>query len=141
MLKQGFIFAVLGALCWGLASIFAKIGLSKSHAFIGLSIRTFAIAAVILIMLIASGNIKEFRHLELKTILLLAGEGLLAGLIGHFFYFKAMKLWEASRVTPIVASYPLIVFVLAVIFLGEKITLAKSLGAVLVVSGVLLLGL
>lgn len=141
MFKHGFIFAILGALCWGLAPIFAKIGLIKSQPFIALSIRTFIIAAVILIMLIASGNIKEFRHIDLKTILFLAGEGLLGGLIGHFFYFKAMRLWEASRVTPIVASYPLIVFILAVIFLGEKMTLIKGLGAILIVSGVLLLGL
>lgn len=141
MLKHGFIFAILAAICWGTAPIFAKMGLSRAHPFIGVSIRTFIIATTILIILIASGNIKEFRHIDLKTILFLAGEGLLAGLIGQFFYFKAIKLWEASKVTPIVASYPLIAFILAIIFLGEKVTLLKGLGALLVVSGILLLGL
>ena len=121
--------------------MFAKLGLTRAHPFVGISIMTFVIEITILIILIASGNIKEFRHVDLKTVLFLAGEGLLGGLIGHFFYFKAMKLWEASRVTPIVASYPLIAFILAIIFLSEKITVAKSLGAVLVVSGILLLGL
>jgi len=141
MLKHGFIFEVLTALCWGIAPLLAKLGLPKVHPFIGLSIRTFAIAAVILVVLIASGNIKEFPRLELRTIILLACEGLAAGLIGQFFYFKALKMWEASRVVPIAAAYPFIAFLLAIVFLGEKITLAKGLGAVLVVCGILLLGL
>ena len=140
-MKQGFIFAILGAVCWGIGPIFAKLGLSKASPLIGISIRTFVVAIVLLVVLLSSGNIKEFQHLNTKTIVLLVGEGLLAGLIGHFFYFKALKLWEVSRATPIVASYPLIAFILAVLFLGEKLTLAKSAGAVLVVSGALLLTL
>lgn len=141
MIRQGLIFAVVGALCWGMAPIFAKIGLYKAPPLIGVSIRTFVIAFTIIIILIASGKIKEFRHIDLKTIIFLAGEGLLGGLIGHFFYFKAMKLWEASRVTPIIASYPLIAFVLAIIFLGEKLTLIKIFGGIFIVSGIVLLGL
>lgn len=141
MFKHGFIFAILGALCWGIAPMFAKIGLFKINPFIGLSIRTFIVAISIFILLIASGNIKELQLVDLKTILILGCEGLLAGLIGHFFYFKAIKVWEVSRVTPIVASYPLIAFIFAIIFLGEKVTMAKSVGAVFVASGILLLGL
>jgi transporter family protein len=141
MFKHGFIFAILGALCWGIAPIFAKLGLAKVPPLIGLSVRTLIIAITVICILIVSGNIKGLAQLDAKTILFLAGEGFLGGLIGHFFYFKAMKLWEASKATPVVASYPLIAFILAVIFLGEKVTLAKSFGAILVVTGILLLGI
>lgn len=141
MVKHGFIFAILGALCWGFAPLLAKIGLLKINPFIGLSIRTFFVATTILILLIASGNMRELQYVDLKAIIVLGCEGLLASLIGQFFYFKAIKIWEVSRVTPIVASYPLIAFIIAIIFLGEKVTLAKSAGAIMVVSGILLLGL
>jgi len=37
--------------------------------------------------------------------------------------------------------YPLVAFTFAIIFLGKKLTLAKSAGAILAVSGILLLDL
>jgi len=141
MARQGLFFALLGALCWGMAPIFAKLGLTKVPPLIGISVRTFIIAFVIIGVLAVSGSMKELAQLDAKSLLFLAVEGLLGGLIGHFFYFKAVKLWEASKATPIVATYPLIAFVLAVLFLGEKLTLAKGAGAILIVAGILLLGL
>ena len=141
MIKQGFIFALLSALCWGFAPILAKLGLAKTPPIIGVSIRSFFIAVCLLIFLIVSGMAREYKGLDARTIMILSAEGLLAGLIGHYFYFKAMKLWDASRATAVIASYPLFAFILAVILLGEKVTLAKAGGAFLVVLGVLLLGL
>ena len=141
MLKHGFIFAVLAALFYGIAPIFAKFGISKVNPLIALSIRTGVIVATLLIILVVSGNIKAFQHINARTFLLLGAEGVAAGLLGHFFYLKAIKVWEVSKVTPISASYPLIAFILAIIFLGEKLTLIKSAGAILVISGIVLLGL
>jgi transporter family protein len=81
MLKHGFIFAILGAICYGMAPLFAKAGLGKTEALLGLSIRSFVIVITLLIILTASGSINKLQQLDLKTILLLAGEGLLAGLL------------------------------------------------------------
>ena len=58
---------------------------------------------------------------------------------GQIFFYNALKLGEASRVVPLGATYPLISFILAVFLLGEKFTLAKLGGIILVLSGIFLL--
>ena len=62
------------------------------------------------------------------------------GLIGQYFYFKAIKSLEASTVTPIVGAYPLFTCILAILILGERLTIAKGIGVFLVVGGIFLLG-
>ena len=66
-------------------------------------------------------------------------EGIFASLIGHFAFYYALRLGEASRVVPIVSAYSLITILAAVIFLSEKMTIYKGAGALLVIAGVFLL--
>jgi transporter family protein len=66
--------------------------------------------------------------------------GIVAGLLGMWSYFSAMKYWEASRVVPIVGAYPLFAFLFSLHLLGEQLTLQKGIGVILIVGGVILLG-
>jgi len=50
-------------------------------------------------------------------------------------YLFALKYGAASRTVPFIAAYPLVTFLIAISFLGEKVTLMK--GAGLVVLGLL----
>ncbi len=50
----------------------------------------------------------------------------------------ALSREEVSRVAPISQSYPLLVVILAVVFLGESLTLSESFAAVLAIGGALL---
>jgi transporter family protein len=54
-------------------------------------------------------------------------------------YFKALKLGEASRVVPIVASYPMMTAIFSALLLGEKLTLMKFIGIILIIVGMFLL--
>ncbi len=56
--------------------------------------------------------------------------------LGQFALYKALKFGEASRVVPIAASYPLVTVILAVLFLGEKLTAPKVAGVLCIVVGV-----
>ena len=141
MVKQGFIYALLVMLCWGLAPVFAKAGLAKLPPLTAVVFRNTFIAIMFITAFLMSGQVKNIFTADVKSVLLILMEALLAGLLGQYFYYKAVKVWEASRVVPIAGAYPLISFIVAVIFLSEKITLAKSLGAVMVVIGVGLLGI
>ncbi len=56
--------------------------------------------------------------------------------LGDSFYFQALRLVGVVRAQPIAMSYPLISAVLAVLVLGEPLTVRAALGIVLVVAGV-----
>lgn len=141
MAKQGFIYAVLVMLCWGIAPIFAKAGLTKLSPLTAIAFRNTFIAVMFLSAFFISGQAKNLFNNDIKSVAFILAEALFAGLLGQFFYYKAVKVWEASRVVPIAGAYPLVSFIIAVIFLSEKITLAKSLGAIFVIIGVGLLGI
>lgn len=56
--------------------------------------------------------------------------------LGQLALFKALKFGEASRVVPIAAAYPLVTVILAVAFLGEKLTVPKCAGVLCIVVGI-----
>lgn len=134
-----YLFALLAMFFWGLAPVFGKVGLTKVTPVIGLCVRTFMVAAVLLVYGVLSGQIKGLATVGRTDILYLIGEGVCASLLGHLAYFFALKYGSASRVVPFIAAYPLITFVVAISFLGEKLTLMKGAGALLVALGLLLL--
>lgn len=140
-MRQGLIYSVIVMICWGLAPIFAKTGLAKLPILTAITFRNTFIAIMFLGAFLMSGQVKSLMASDIRSVFLILIEACLAGLVGQYFYYKAVKVWEASRVVPIVGAYPLVSFIIAVVVLSERITLAKSLGAVLVVAGVGLLGI
>ncbi len=140
-MHKGFIYALLVMLCWGSAPVFAKLGLSKMPPLTALVFRNTFIAIMFLSSILISGNIRTLAASDTRSVILILIEASLAGLIGQYFYYKAVKVWEASRVVPIVGAFPLVAFIMSVIILSEKITIAKAIGVILVVAGVGLLGI
>ena len=139
MNRHSFAFAVLTAFLWGLAPLLEKLGLVKINPLAGTTLRSIGIAAFLVAALFASGNVKELLEVDVKTGILIVAGGLLGGGIGGWTYYKALKYGEVSRVVPIVGSYPLFAFLIALLLLGEKLTIGKGLGAALIVLGILLL--
>jgi transporter family protein len=140
MERYGLAYALLAALLWGSAPVLEKLGLVKISPLAGLAIRTITITIILVVIALFSDMTKEIVRVDSRSLFFLVVSGIIAGLLGMLAYFKALKCWEASRVVPIVGSYPLFAFLFALLFLGEKLTLQKVLGVLLVVSGVFLLG-
>lgn len=65
--------------------------------------------------------------------------GAAAVITALFMFFVALSSGEASKVVPISAGYPAVTLILAAIFLSEAVTVAKVLGVLLVVGGVVVL--
>jgi uncharacterized membrane protein len=65
----------------------------------------------------------------------------IAGSAGMIFFYIALTRGEASRVVAITAAYPLVVVVLAVIFLREPVTTLKIIGVILTMVGVYFLSI
>lgn len=55
---------------------------------------------------------------------------------GVFFYLKALSGGAATRIVPLSSTYPFVTFALAVLFLGENITLNKLVGTLLLSGGI-----
>jgi len=140
MERYGLLFALLAAFLWGLAPVFEKLGLIRISPLAGVTIRSIAITIILLIMVFLTNLGKELVHVDFKTVVFLVVSGIIAGLLGMWSYFKALKVWEASSVVPIVGVYPLLAFIFSMLFLGENLTLQKGIGVILIVSGVVLLG-
>lgn len=140
MERHGLLFALLAAFLWGMAPVFEKLGLIRISPLAGLTIRNIAITIAVLIIALFTNAGKEITHADFKTVAYVVIGGIIAGLLGMWSYFEALKHCEASRVAPIVGTYPLFAFIFAMIFLGETLTLQKGIGVLLIVGGVFLLG-
>jgi len=123
------------ALCWGSTPILEKVGLREVDPFVGVTVRSMAITAVLLFVALLSGRLREVLSVDLRTLALFSSSGILAGLLGMWTYFWALKMGATSKVVPIAASYPLVTAVLSILLLGEQVTALRFLGIVLIVVG------
>ncbi len=130
--------ALLTALFWGLAPVLEKIGLSKLSPIAALAFRSVVITGVMVAVALAAGAGKELRVADGRTLLCLALGGIMSGLLGQGLYYIALRLGNVSTVVPIVAAgYPLAAAVFGVSVLKEPLTAAKTIGAALIVAGIL----
>ena len=135
-----FYWALLAALTWGCVPVLEKIGLSKIPVFPGLLIRCLGVILGAIILLVWKHDVIRESLVKVTPAwgYLIAG-GFLASVVGQIFFYNALKDGEASKVVPLAASYPLISFLIGVIFLAEKLTLAKVGGLLFIILGVVLL--
>ncbi len=56
-----------------------------------------------------------------------------------FMFFVALSTGEVGKVVPITAAYPVVTLILAALFLSEALTVAKAVGVLVVVGGVVVL--
>ncbi len=73
-----------------------------------------------------------------KSWIFLIISGLSTG-VSWLCYYKALQTGEASKVVPIDKMSVVITLILAVLFLGEKLTVKSVLGAVLITAGTLIM--
>lgn len=133
---NSFSWALLTALTWGCVPVIEKLGLLKISPVIGLFYRCLGVVlGITLLTLLKGKEIRASFHDVHPAMLFLVLGGLLASVLGQLFFYNALKTGEASQVVPLAAAYPIITFILGVAFLGEKFTLAKLGGLVLIMVG------
>jgi len=127
---------ILTAVLWGSSPILEKTGLRNTSPLIALTIRSVGVAVILLIMLSCMGKLKELFSVEGKTVILFTISGIMAGLLGMWTYFGALKAGATSKIVPIAASYPLITVLLSILILKEGVTLVRLLGTLLIIAGI-----
>lgn len=124
------------ALLWGTTPIFEKIGLAKVDPLIGVTIRSAIVTAGLFLLTFLTGKGRALMELDGKSLFLFGASGMMAGLLGMWTYYDALRMEVTSKVVPIAASYPLVTSLLSVLVLKEEVTLHRGIGTALIVSGI-----
>ena len=127
---------VTAALLWGATPILEKIGLTKVDPLAGITIRSTIAAVSLLILTLLLGRGRALIKVGGKAFLLFGVSGLLAGALGMWAYYAALKMEATSKIVPISASYPLVTAFLSVLILREGVTLSRVIGTALIVTGI-----
>ena len=132
------VYAFGSALFAGLTSILAKCGIRKTDSDAATAIRTFVVLIFSWIMVLIAGSAPTITNLGAKTWIFLVLSGLATG-ASWLCYFRALQLGDVNKVVPIDKSSTILTILLALIFLGEKITWLKGAAIVLIGAGTFLM--
>ncbi len=134
------VFALGSAFFAGLTAILGKVGVQGINSNLDTFIRTIVILVVTAGIISLRGEWQRIEGASTKTMVFLVLSGIATGL-SWLCYYRALQLGPASKVAPIDKLSVAFVIVLAMIFLGEQLTLKTALGAGLIVVGSLVLAL
>jgi bacterial/archaeal transporter family protein len=131
-------YAILSALFASLTAIFAKLGVANINSNLATGIRTVIVLIMIWSIVFVRGEAKGINSLSRQGVIFLIISGIATGL-SWLFYFKALQLGNVSQVAPVDKLSVALTIIMAVLFLGETLTLKTVIGAVLIVAGTLVL--
>ncbi len=136
------LYALLSALFAALVAIFGKIGLQGMDSTTATMVRSVVMAVFLILVVVALGKTAGIEKVtgdsEAMKFIVLSG---IAGALSWLFYFLALQKGTVNQVVPIDRSSVAFALILAVLFLGEKVTLQSAAGAALVVIGAILVAL
>lgn len=136
------IYAFLSAFFAALVAIFGKIGLKNIDSNVATTIRALIMATFLIVVILFQGKLNQineiFSNSKALTFVVLSG---IAGAISWLFYFLALKRGTICQVTPIDRLSIVFAILIALIFLGEKVTLFQGIGIVIAIAGTLMIAL
>jgi len=134
----GIAFAVLAASCWGFTAVFIRLGLQYMRPTTGTWVALFP-GFIILLILALIFNRDDIFSLGPEAFLWFALAGFFNFALGRFLNAFSTSLVGITRATPLFNTAPLFATILAIVFLGENITLWVIIGTGTVISGVVLI--
>ncbi|SHE32124.1 EamA family transporter [Flavisolibacter ginsengisoli] len=132
------IYALFSAFFAALTAIFAKVGIKGVDTDLATAIRTVVILVIAWAIAFARGGVATIQTLSRQNILFLCLSGIATGL-SWIFYFKALQLGKVSQVAPVDKLSVALAIILSILFLGEALTWKTGVGALLIISGTLVL--
>lgn len=137
-MERWIIYAIISAVFAGFTSVVAKQGLTGISAELGLTVRTLFVCAFVLVFATLAVSPSEIKSLQKVNYIWLGLSGITtAG--SWIFYYKALKVGDVATVALIDKGSVIIAILLAWWLLKEAITLRVVLGALLIVSGLLVI--
>ena len=132
------LFAVGSAFFAGVTAILTKCGIRRTNSTVATAIRTIVVLAFAWVMVFVAGSQGQIRDLDGMTLLFLILSGLATG-ASWLCYFKALQLGDINKVVPIDKSSTVLTILLALIFLGEGVSLSKAAAVAVIALGIFLM--
>lgn len=131
-------FAFGSALFAGLTAVLAKCGIRSADSTAATAVRTVVVLAFSWVMVFAAVSQGEVGQVPPRALLFLVLSGLSTG-ASWLCYFKALQAGDINKVVAVDKSSTVLTILLAFLFLGEGLTLAKGLGVALIAGGTVLM--
>ena len=128
--------ALVASFCTALSSVMATKGMRDTDADTANLVLTGSQTLVLTLLLV-----RGLPELDLMGLFWFALAGICASFIGRLFTLKSYKEIGVSTSSAIVGTSPLVVAILAVLFLGEPLVFPVIVGALLVVGGIVLINM
>ena len=132
------IFASGSAFFAGITAILAKCGIRESDSTAATAVRTIVVLAFSWLMAIITYAPGALESISARTWVFLILSGLATG-ASWLCYFHALRTGDISKVVPIDKSSTVLTMILAMIFLGEGVTVYGIAAMILIGSGTLLM--
>ncbi|NLK27883.1 MAG: EamA family transporter [Clostridiales bacterium] len=123
------LFAFGSAIFAGVTAILAKIGIKNTDSNVATAIRTVVILIFSWLMVFIVGSQDTISTISSNTLIFLILSGCATG-ASWLCYFKALQLGDVNKVTPIDKSSTILTMLLALIILGEPVTIPKFIGMI-----------
>jgi len=136
------IYALLTAIAWGVGGYFEKKGLhmGKLSPQVGITIRTSV--ALIILTIVSFPQLKTIGTAGSRSLTyMILGGGVVAGALGMFCFYAAIRGADLSKVMPIAFTSPLFGALMGIIFSGEAVTVKSIIGMLMTVGGIVLITL
>ena len=130
--------AVGSAFFAGVTSILAKCGIRKTDSTVATAVRTIVVLLFSWGMVWIAGSGEEIFAVTPKTFLFLILSGAATG-ASWLCYFRALQTGDINKVVPIDKSSTVLTILLALIFLGEGISLQKAFALTAITAGIFLM--
>lgn len=122
----------------GITAILAKCGIKKTNSDVATAIRTIVVFLFSWLMVLITGSGSGITKISGKTFLFLVLSGLATG-ASWLCYFHALQKGDINKVVPIDKSSTVLTILLALIFLGEGLSLEKVVCVILIGAGTMLM--
>lgn len=132
------LFACASALFAGLTAVLAKQGVRTTDSTLATALRTPVVLLGAWGMTLLSGSVHETGQVGARSLVYLVLSGLATG-ASWLCYFKALQLGDVSKVAPVDKMSTVLTVVMAVLLLGERLSLIGVVGLALVTVGTLLM--
>lgn len=131
-------YAVGAAFLGGVTSILAKCGIRRTDSTVATAVRTVVILVFSWLIVWCVGSGSQIFDLSGKTLLFLILSGAATG-ASWLCYFRALQNGDINKVVPIDKSSTVLTILLALIFLGEGISVAKCTFVTMIAVGIFLM--
>jgi transporter family protein len=132
------ILSLLSAASASLVAVFGKIGVSNLDSTLATTVRAIIMAFFLILISLFMGKFELIKTIDNRAMIFIILAGI-SGALSWLFYFFALKIGPASGVAALDRLSVVFVLILSILFLAEKLTLYKFLGALLITLGAILM--